>query len=192
MKIVFKREDWRGVSNHIIFGKEYEVKLVGFQGCDSHFIDEEGSARSTNFLKGNIHKYSTKNFSDCFASYQTKAFRTGEGVATEIVLNEELCGLFYGAIGLCTESGEIQDAIKQHVFYGEPLDKVNLKEEIGDVLWFISYLCTILGCTIDEIATANIKKLEDRYPNGFTREDAMKRDLKKERETLEKEFSNES
>ena len=39
--------------------------------------------------------------------------------------------LLHGAMGLCTESGEIMDALKRHIFYGSPLDILNIKEEIG-------------------------------------------------------------
>ena len=49
--------------------------------------------------------------------------------------------LLHGAIGLSTESGELLDQVKKNVFYGKPLDKVNILEECGDVLW---YVCLIL------------------------------------------------
>lgn len=40
--------------------------------------------------------------------------------------------------GLRTETAEIEDALKKHRFYGKPLDVVNIKEEIGDLLWYIA------------------------------------------------------
>lgn len=43
----------------------------------------------------------------------------------------------HSGFGLVTEIGEIVDAYKRQKFYGKPLDKVNLLEEIGDVLWYL-------------------------------------------------------
>ena len=41
-------------------------------------------------------------------------------------------------MGVKTELGELLDAFKKHYIYGKPLDKVNLLEEAGDVLWYIA------------------------------------------------------
>ena len=44
--------------------------------------------------------------------------------------------LLHGVIGLVTETSELLDAIKKSLFYGKPLDKTNLIEELGDLLWY--------------------------------------------------------
>lgn len=54
--------------------------------------------------------------------------------------------LLHGVIGLVTESGELLDTIKKSLFYGKPLDKTNLIEELGDLLWYISLI--IKDCDI--------------------------------------------
>ena len=77
------------------------------------------------------------------------------------------------------------DALKKHIYYGKDLDKVNLREEAGDLLWYISIMLDVLGTTYEECMQINIEKLAARYPNKFTEEDAIKRDLKKERKILE-------
>lgn len=46
--------------------------------------------------------------------------------------------LVHSAAGVFTELGEIVDNFKKHIFYGKELDLVNLKEEIGDVAWYIA------------------------------------------------------
>ena len=38
--------------------------------------------------------------------------------------------------------------------------------ELGDVLWYLAELCTQLGVSLDDIAAANLKKLEDRTARG--------------------------
>lgn len=92
--------------------------------------------------------------------------------------------LNHAVIGICTEAGELADQLKRHVFYGRPLDLVNIKEEAGDLLWYISLALTQCGLTISEAMDANIAKLKARYPLKFTEEDASARDLKKELEAL--------
>lgn len=48
--------------------------------------------------------------------------------------------LFHAKVGIVTEIGEICDAFKRHIVYDKPLDLTNLKEEIGDVFWYMNLL----------------------------------------------------
>jgi len=59
--------------------------------------------------------------------------------------------LLHAAMGMVTESGELIDAIKKHLFYGKPVDKVNMKEEIGDVCWYVALACDVLGIVPDAV-----------------------------------------
>ena len=93
--------------------------------------------------------------------------------------------LVHGIDGCVTEAGELADAMKRHIFYGKELDLVNLKEEVGDVMWYLAILVDELGTSFEELAEININKLKSRYPNKFTSEDALNRDLDKERQILE-------
>ena len=38
--------------------------------------------------------------------------------------------------------------------------------EIGDVLWFVSGICNVLGISVEYVAEANIAKLAERKKNG--------------------------
>ena len=93
--------------------------------------------------------------------------------------------VLHGTIGICTEAGEILDAIKKSMFYGKPIDKVNIKEEIGDVMWYIAILCREFNLEMEDVLQTNINKLKARYPDKFTSENALNRDLDKERKILE-------
>lgn len=95
--------------------------------------------------------------------------------------------LFHFFVGIATESGELLDAIKKSIVYGKPLDKVNLKEELGDVMWYVARACATLGVTLEEVMETNIKKLAARYPDGFTEHAALVRNLDTERQILEKD-----
>lgn len=93
--------------------------------------------------------------------------------------------LLHAVMGCDTEVGEIMDAIKKTVFYGKPLDMVNVKEEFGDLLYYVALGLHSVGSDFEEVMTANIAKLRARYPDKFTSEAALFRDLEKERKILE-------
>jgi NTP pyrophosphatase (non-canonical NTP hydrolase) len=88
-------------------------------------------------------------------------------------------------LGMLCESGELADNYKAALAYGKPLDNVNLKEELGDILWFLQGMCNINGWTLKDIMELNVNKLVTRYPDKFTVEKAMNRDLDEERRVLE-------
>jgi NTP pyrophosphatase (non-canonical NTP hydrolase) len=120
-------------------------------------------------------------------SYQKKALRTEPSYeAPQSRLNNpSTTRLVHAAMGLQTEAGELTDALKRHIFYGKELDRTNLKEEAGDLCWYLAILAEELGTTLEELQELNIKKLQARFPNKFTEEDATTRDLETERQVLE-------
>lgn len=94
--------------------------------------------------------------------------------------------LLHAMMGMQTEPGEFTDALKKHIYYGAPLDVVNLKEEAADQLWYVGLMCDVLGCTLEELQEMVISKLQKRFPDKFTEEAAITRDLDAERSDLEK------
>ena len=93
--------------------------------------------------------------------------------------------LIHAALGLSSEVGEFCDPIKKFVYYGKPIDETNLKEELGDLLWYIAIAADALGTTIEQLQATNIAKLRARFPERFTEQDAIVRDLDAERVILE-------
>lgn len=87
-------------------------------------------------------------------------------------------------LGMQTEVAELADAYKKHIAYGKDLDLVNVKEELADTCWYIANLCNLHGWDLRDILATNIKKLQVRYPDKFTQENAINRDLAKERVIL--------
>ena len=98
----------------------------------------------------------------------------------------EMIRVLHAALGVATEAGELLDAVKKHVYYGKPLDRVNLFEEVGDLFWYMAILADELGFSFDDAMKKNIAKLEARYKSGFTQEAALHRDLAKEMSALTK------
>ena len=74
-------------------------------------------------------------------------------------------GLSYTANGL-GEVGEIQGKVKKILRdQGGNITDANredLMKELGDVLWYVSAMCSELGLSMEEVAQSNIDKLFDR------------------------------
>lgn len=88
--------------------------------------------------------------------------------------------LLHAGLGLATEAGEFLDVIKRRLFYGDPESAKNLGEELGDVLWYVAIACEALDIDLGEVMRKNINKLKVRYPEKFTQENALNRDLDRE------------
>lgn len=118
-------------------------------------------------------------------TYEQLAKRTEAPITPELLqrLTPEARAL-HAIMGLTTEVGELTDIWKRRIFYGREIDLVNAREEIGDMLWYLAILCDCVGTTIPAEQARNIAKLRARYPERFTDDKALCRDLVAEREVL--------
>jgi NTP pyrophosphatase (non-canonical NTP hydrolase) len=78
--------------------------------------------------------------------------------------------IVYPTLGLTNEAGEVAGKIKK-IFRDKggkisPEDREALKYELGDVLWYLTQICTELDLTLQEVAAANIEKLFSRQERG--------------------------
>ena len=78
--------------------------------------------------------------------------------------------IIYPAFGLCGESGEIAEKLKKIIRdkdgeMGED-DIIELRKELGDVLWYLSAMAHELGTTLEEVAEINREKLLSRLDRG--------------------------
>lgn len=53
--------------------------------------------------------------------------------------------ILHSAMGLITEVGELVDSYKRNIFYNKELDLVNIKEELGDILWYMAIGFNAIG-----------------------------------------------
>lgn len=77
--------------------------------------------------------------------------------------------LLCGAIGLGSETGELQEIVKKCVFQGKPLNEetvFHMKRELGDIMWYWINACRALELDPNDVIAENVKKLEARYPGG--------------------------
>lgn len=101
-------------------------------------------------------------------AYQRLAART---INSDLSEYEQMMHALHGLAG---EVGEIH-SIFQKKYQGHPINDEHLIKEIGDLLWFIAELCTSLDVSIEEVMKKNIKKLIERYPEGFDAEHSLHR-----------------
>lgn len=116
-----------------------------------------------------------------YTDYADLALRTAPGVVRDgeeggsrtsrtrdTSISPEQKELLLGAVGLTGEAGEVAELVKKHVFHGHELDRAKLLKELGDVLWYLTYITVrCLGMTLLDVMRANIHKLSARYPEGF-------------------------
>ena len=95
-----------------------------------------------------------------FEEYQRQASETA-------MYPKRLENLEYPTLGLAGEAGEVANVVKkiQRDFGGEITTEIRarLKDELGDVLWYISACADELKLTLEEIAEFNVEKLAARH-----------------------------
>jgi NTP pyrophosphatase (non-canonical NTP hydrolase) len=96
--------------------------------------------------------------------YQAQAARTSNRF---LGMREKIIGY---ALGLSGESGEVADRVKKFVAQGHDLDFEKIRDELGDVLWYVAELARAIGYSLSDVAESNVSKLRARYPEGFSEE----------------------
>lgn len=107
------------------------------------------------------------------------------GGPVPIVLEHFNPRIFHSIIGIATEATELLEALIK-----PDLDGVNILEEFGDINWYQALGIDALEGDFDQILETNIKKLKARYPEKFTSDCAINRDLEAERIILETQKQN--
>ena len=80
--------------------------------------------------------------------------------------HDYLLNVIYAAMGMCGEAGEVSELIKKYAYHGHTIDTEHLARELGDVLWYVSYMAHLFGYPLSKIMEMNQEKLAKRYPDG--------------------------
>jgi NTP pyrophosphatase (non-canonical NTP hydrolase) len=69
-------------------------------------------------------------------------------------------------LGLASETGSILNVYKKYLRDGIDLtaNREFLREELGDLLWYLAAVATACGLDLEDIAQANLARASDRYP----------------------------
>jgi NTP pyrophosphatase (non-canonical NTP hydrolase) len=89
--------------------------------------------------------------------------RSSETIQTYNSKDQE--NYFLGYLGLAGEAGTVLTTLKKKLRDGEGFGSFDnkLKEELGDVLWYIAAIASHNNIKLEEIALFNLQKTEDRY-----------------------------
>lgn len=107
-----------------------------------------------------------------YGRYQEQSRKTYSDIKTDDPI-------VYPTLGLVNEAGEFAGKIKK-IFRDKngvisDEDRQALKGELGDVLWYLTQICTNLDLTLEEIAEANLDKLFSRLDRGMIQGDGDNR-----------------
>lgn len=109
-----------------------------------------------------------------FSEYEKLAARTAvfTGKQKEYILA-------YLTLGVTGEAGEIAEKIKKIMRNDEGVvseeKREALKQEVGDVLWYLAMLSRELNFSLEDAAKANIEKLTDRAKRGVIKSEGDNR-----------------
>ena len=111
-----------------------------------------------------LNEYQEKAMSTCLPSCNNFAYMS-LGLVSEV---GELAGKVAKAVRkeeIMLEQNDIYNGSHPSNDAGEELHK-GLIGELGDVLWFVSGVCKVLGLPLEDVADANLAKLAERKKNG--------------------------
>lgn len=102
-----------------------------------------------------------------FDEYQEQAIATLTSGHTFGDVDAKLLDQVLGLVG---ESGEVAEKFKKIIrdkqgIIGEE-DKAEIIKELGDILWYVNSVSTLLGSSIGEVASVNIEKVHSRKARG--------------------------
>lgn len=91
--------------------------------------------------------------------YQKAAVRTMQREG------DELEAMVIALLGLAGEAGSVATEYKKQLRDGAAYKtaKMRMREELGDVLWYVAALSSKFGLDLDDIAAANLHKVADRW-----------------------------
>jgi NTP pyrophosphatase (non-canonical NTP hydrolase) len=106
---------------------------------------------------------STNNFITVVSDGELKQIRYDVFVGLLLKYQSFDLQSLHAAIGITEEAGEVAGVIKKHIIYRKPLDKKKLREELGDLRFYMEALCNLYDLDDQEILQENANKLAARY-----------------------------
>jgi NTP pyrophosphatase (non-canonical NTP hydrolase) len=92
--------------------------------------------------------------------------------------------VLHAVLGMEGEVNEITEAVFDDNLTAEQ-KRAKVIDESGDTLWYMALLFKKYGISFEDVFDANIAKLAKRYPDKFTTDAAVNRDLEAESNVLQ-------
>lgn len=91
------------------------------------------------------------------------------------IVDDENNQIRHAIMGVVGEAAELANLLQDPA-----ANSKRMIDEAGDILWYLALLFDELGVTFEEVQGLNISKLTKRYPEKFTTDLAINRDVEKE------------
>lgn len=105
-----------------------------------------------------IKEYQINAFSTCMKTSANYAYMS-EGLDGEV-------GEYKGKVAKLIRKGKAKISSNELVLLAAKEERPgimeDLKKELGDILWFVSGMATIMGWSLEDVAAQNLEKLADR------------------------------
>jgi NTP pyrophosphatase (non-canonical NTP hydrolase) len=100
-----------------------------------------------------------------FGTYQHKALETAQNQHPGVNRPPGATLLMVYLLGLTGEAGSVNTVYKKHLRDGDAYGswKKQMREELGDVLWYLAAIATEAGLSFEDIAQANLHKTRSRW-----------------------------
>jgi NTP pyrophosphatase (non-canonical NTP hydrolase) len=93
-----------------------------------------------------------------------------QALTTAASTGDEFKDLLHWVLGINGEAGEVAEKLKKIIRDKDSVisqdDKQELSKEVGDVLWYLAVFAHQLGVPLEDIAQANLDKLQSRKQRG--------------------------
>lgn len=100
-----------------------------------------------------------------FDQYQELSKQTAQGYADADGMtaahNPQMSALFL-AVAINGEAGELAEKVKKHVREDDDEYLEEAEAEMGDILWYMAQLASLLDVSLGDVADENLGKLLDR------------------------------
>ena len=101
------------------------------------------------------------------SEYQKTAHTTSLGTSFG---EGDMSRLIYPALKLAGEAGEFGEKvgkiIRDRAGVIDAAERQALRDELGDVLWYVAEIATVLGLDLGDIGERNLEKLRSRADRG--------------------------
>lgn len=97
-----------------------------------------------------------------FKFYQDEAQKT-----EQLAIADPEIGILITLMGLSGETGSLLSAFKKRARDGVAHERflAVAAEELGDILWYVSAVCSKLNLDFAEVAMSNLAKIQERWPS---------------------------
>ncbi len=79
-------------------------------------------------------------------------------------------------LGVAGEAGEMANYVKKGIFHEHGIDREKIKDELGDILWYVALIAEASSIQLEDVALNNVAKLKRRYPEGFSVDKSINRE----------------